>query len=73
MNIETMGLGAGSYPEAPEVEEKTVKLQCSFITYIRVPEEWDYEKIKDYADDLDTFDLLEEADSIEVEDIENVY
>jgi hypothetical protein len=71
--IDTKGLGAGSYPDAPEFEEKTVTLHCSFTTYISVPKDWDYEKVEDYVKTLGTYDLTEEADSIEVEDIENVY
>lgn len=73
MNFDTKGLGAGSYPEPPEYEEKTVKLICTFETFISVPKEWDYDQIKDYANTLGTYELMEEADSIEVEDVENVY
>jgi hypothetical protein len=71
--IDTKGLGAGSYPDAPEYEEKTIKLRCSFTTYITVPDEWDYDKIEEYANTLGIYDLIDEVDSIEVEDIENDY
>lgn len=69
--IETVGLGAGSYPDAPEPkEEKTVVLKCICDAYIRVPIDWEYDKIKEYAESLSFDDLLSETDMIKVDDIE---
>ena len=70
--METKGLGAGSYPDAPkDIEMKTVKLQCRFITYVSVPEDIeDYEEILNYIHETHTdYDILKEADVIEIEDI----
>lgn len=47
--IETMGLGAGSYPEAPEYEERTLKAKV-MVTYeieTEIPASWDDETIED--------------------------
>lgn len=62
--METRGLGAGSYPDAPENEEKCfefkfVASECGFgIVYAKNYEEA-IEKIKsnDYDDIIDTFDF----------------
>ena len=72
MNIETIGLGAGSYPDAPvEKEFKTVRLECSFTTYVSVPEDLeDNDDIISYVNEMySDYDLIEEADKIRIEDI----
>ena len=68
--IETKGLGAGSYPEPNEIEEKTIKVVCLFESYINVPKKWDYEDIKRYVNDLSVRELTSEIDNINIEDIE---
>ena len=48
MNIETKGLGAGSYPSPPETT-KTINVEVS-VTYkfeTEVPKNWDNERIID--------------------------
>ena len=48
MDIETRGLGAGSYPEPPEEKTKTIDIKLNVEYTIRdleVPEKWDLERI----------------------------
>lgn len=50
MNIETIGLGAGSYPEPPEEKTKTVNLTVRVeykIMDLEVPEKWDSKKLEE--------------------------
>ena len=49
MDIETVGLGAGSYPEPKEEMTKTVDITINveYKCAIEVPENWNYEKIED--------------------------
>lgn len=50
MDIETMGLGAGSYPEPPEEKTKTIDIKLNIeytIRDIEVPEKWDLERIRE--------------------------
>ena len=69
--LETKGLGAGSYPEPPEIEEKTIKVKCSFETFIRVPIDWNYDKVEEYVRfEATPNELLYEVDQIDVDDIE---
>ena len=66
MDIETLGLGAGSYPEPPERDTKTIKgkLYLIYKFEMEVPKDWEYEKITDdiyantseYMQDLDDID-----------------
>lgn len=53
-----------------EIEEKTIKVMCSFESYINVPIDWDYEDIKEHVEKLSIYELTEETDKINVEDIE---
>ena len=50
MNIETKGLGAGSYPEPKEIEEKDieVKVYLTCAVGISVPKYWNIENIVEY-------------------------
>ena len=66
----TMGLGAGSYPSAPEIEERTIKVKVSFDGYVSVPKDWGYEKVEEYITTLSIDELSSETDKIEIEDIE---
>ena len=67
--METIGLGAGSYPDAPQEKEvKTVKVECSFITYVSIPEDCE-DKEQYIKENCDKYDLLEEADTINVENV----
>lgn len=67
--METKGLGAGSYPDAPEeIEMKTVEVQCSFKTYIQVPVNCE-DQVQYILDNYDKYDLLEEVDYINLEDV----
>lgn len=69
--IETRGLGAGSYPDAPDYPEmRTVKIECSFTSYVEVPEDLvnDYQKMENYIkENYGNFELTEEADTINIE------
>lgn len=71
MDIETRGLGAGSYPEAPEpTEMRTVEIECSFTSYVEVPEDLvnDYQEMERYIKrNYSAFELTEEADTVNIE------
>jgi phosphoribosylformylglycinamidine (FGAM) synthase PurS component len=47
MEIETIGLGAGSYPEPPEEKTKTIEvtINIEYKTEVEIPEKWDRERI----------------------------
>lgn len=48
MNIETQGLGAGSYPEPPEPKTKTIDVELTIryiIKDLEVPAKWDKKRI----------------------------
>lgn len=69
MNIETQGLGAGSYPEPPEIKEKevNVKVYLTFELNYLVPENWSKEDIvEDIKENLDDFVWYNE----EIEEVE---
>ncbi len=68
--LETKGLGAGSYPEQPEVEERTIKVKVCFDGYISVPSNWDYEKVEEYINSLSIDELSTETDTFTIDDIE---
>lgn len=71
--METKGLGAGSYPEAPEpTEYVTVKLMISLESYISVPENLDDEELENYINNISQFELLEDTDKIKIEDYEKI-
>lgn len=72
MDIETRGLGAGSYPEPKDLETRTVKLTCVFKTEVEVPASLDlYVEIKEYIEEfMTTLDLIENAGDILIDDIE---
>lgn len=58
MDIETRGLGAGSYPEQPEEKTKNVKVTLTVTVkhIIEVPENWDEEAIKeDIKENMDEY------------------
>lgn len=50
MDIETKGLGAGSYPEPKEKKEKTMraKVYISFDIEESIPENWEIEDMEEY-------------------------
>lgn len=71
--METKGLGAGSYPEAPEpTEYVTVKLMISLESYVSVPENLDDEELENYINNISQFELLEDTDKIKIEDYEKI-
>jgi len=71
--METKGLGAGSYPEAPEpTEYVTVKLMISLESYVSVPENLDDEELENYINNISEFELLEDTDKIKIEDYEKI-
>lgn len=72
MEIETRGLGAGSYPEPKEVGTRTVRLVISFKTEVEVPENLEnYCDIKEYIEDtMKIKDLLENYEEYLIDDIE---
>ena len=64
------------YPEPKGENYKTIKVQCSFTTYIQV-EIGKYKDPDDEFNDIerqiyqtDKYELLEEADKVEIEDWE---
>ena len=69
-------LMVNDYPEENIEEEEmiTVKVECSFTTYVTVkkgnyrdPEE-EYDDIKEQIQNKDMYDLLEECDKVNIED-----
>lgn len=71
--METKEYYGGTYPSAPEFDEemKTVEIECSFKSYVRIPENLkDEDLIKEYIEDnYNSSDLLEECDKINIENI----
>lgn len=67
MEFDTVGLGAGSYPDAPDYPEmKTVTVECSFKTYMQVPV--DCENPADYIKEMyNKREYLDECDTINIE------
>ena len=66
------------YPNPPEKETKTYKVMCSFETYVTVevgkykdPDD-EFEDIEKQIDNMSMSELLEECDSIKIEDFEEV-
>ncbi len=51
MDIETQGLGAGSYPEKPEPKEKNIEVvvYVKYTLEIDVPEKWNKQEIEQYV------------------------
>lgn len=72
MDIETKGLGAGSYPEPKEKKTRIVEVTCTFKTEVEVPADLDmYCEIKEYIEQTMTKkDLLENVEEILIDDIE---
>lgn len=66
--IETTGLGAGSYPMAPEKDETEFTIYLEVKSSDIFPETWDKEEIKDYVRG-NVKDYLQNGD-IEVKEIE---
>lgn len=66
--IETVGLGAGSYPMAPEKDETEIIIHLEIKTSDIFPETWDKEEIKDYVKG-NIKDYLQDGE-IEVHEIE---
>lgn len=48
MNMETIGLGAGSYPMAPESDETNIEIHLTIKTSDSFPETWEKQEIEDY-------------------------
>lgn len=72
MNIETKGLGAGSYPEPPESEYKTYQFDFNasikgygVVTAKSEAEARELINISDYDDIIDTYDM-------QIEEITNI-
>lgn len=71
MEIETMGLGAGSYPEPPEEETKYINgiIHISYkFKEIEVPDKWDKEKILE--DIRENISYYIENSNEEIEEVE---
>ena len=68
--IETLGLGAGSYPEPTEKKEKEkdIKIYITLKTTDVFPEDWNDEHIKDFI--KDTINEYINTCDIEIEEIE---
>ena len=69
MEFDTIGLGAGSYPEPPEEEKmKTVEVECSFTTWMLVPENCE-DKERYIKENYSVFELIEEVDEVNIENV----
>lgn len=66
--IETVGLGAGSYPMAPEKDETEFTIYLEVKSSDIFPETWDKEQIEDYIKG-NIKDYLQDGE-IEVHEIE---
>lgn len=62
-------------PKYDEYEEKTIKIECSFTSYVTIHlkkeyenEDERYEDIEQNLKELKDFELIEECDNIEIED-----
>lgn len=69
MDIETMGLGAGSYPEPPEehVTNHKIEINLSFDFDSDFPENWDKERIlEDVKSNLGEYISLREFEDIDI-------
>ncbi len=70
MNIETIGLGAGSYPEPKETKDKHIQAHIiiSFDLEYDIPESWNNEAIiQDIKENLNDFEWYDEKiESIEI-------
>ena len=68
--METIGLGAGSYPEPPERETKEVELEI-FVRYIvstEVPKEWTLKDLQeDFKDNPREYLIEAEMEDFEIE------
>ena len=64
--METEEYYGETYPEPPEVEQRTLKVDCYFTTYVTVfgdnEENWETQ-----LDEMDKYDFLEEADKIYID------
>ena len=68
--IETIGLGAGSYPMAPEKDEseKQITLYLEVKTTDIFPETWDKEQIQEYIK-TNAYDYIQNGE-IKINEIE---
>jgi len=69
MDIETQGLGAGSYPEPPEehLQNRRIEVHLSFEFDSEFPEDWDKERIsEDVRTDLGEYINLNEYEDIDI-------
>lgn len=70
MEIETMGLGAGSYPEPPENEQYvdiTINITYS-MEQVPFPKDWDKEQILEcIRDNLSDYTNREDMEDYEIE------
>ena len=70
MDIETMGLGAGSYPEPPEehVRNHKIEINLSFEFDEDFPEKWDKDTIvEDVRSNLGEYINLYEFENIDID------
>ena len=68
MNIETIGLGAGSYPTPIEKDETDITIHLEIKTSDIFPETWDKQEIEDYIK-ANIKEYLQNGD-IEINEIE---
>lgn len=68
--METMGLGAGSYPEPKEenMKEKNIKIWITIETEDRFPIRWDDDEIKLYI--KENIDEYVKTSDLNIEEIE---
>lgn len=75
MNFDTKEYYGGLYPDSNIKDEmKTVEVICTFKTYVSVPKEYDdYSKVISYIKDMySDYELLEESDTIDIEDVKMI-
>ena len=68
--IDTREISGGSYPEPPEIEEKTINIEIVIKGSINVPKEWNRDKIEWYIDDLDCNELINIIDDKSIENVD---
>lgn len=68
---DTVEYYGGTYPDKPEEKQTTLKVECYFTTYITVYGD-DRDNWEEQIDSLDKYDLLEEADKINIDSWEEI-
>ena len=68
MKMETIGLGAGSYPKAHDSDETNIEIHLTIKTSDTFPETWEKKDIEDYIK-ANIEEYIQNGD-IEIHDVE---